>query len=82
MIVILARAKAAEHSAAAAKWKADGYAGPGPFEKRHGEPTLAGLVDAYVEECRARGICAASVAHTESKLRQWGSWLRSRRPRS
>jgi len=39
------------------------------------------LVDAYVEECRARGICAASVAHTESKLRHWGSWLKGRRPR-
>lgn len=39
------------------------------------------LVDAYIEECRARGICPASVAHTESKLRQWGGWLRSRRPR-
>jgi site-specific recombinase XerD len=39
------------------------------------------LVDGYVDECRARGICPASVAHTESKLRQWGSWLKSRRPR-
>ena len=35
------------------------------------------LVD-DVDECRARGICPASVAHTESKLRQWGSWLKSR----
>jgi site-specific recombinase XerD len=39
------------------------------------------LVDAYIDEYRARGICAASVAHTESKLRHWGSWLKSRRPR-
>ena len=39
------------------------------------------LVDAYIEEYRARGVCAGSVAHTESKLRQWGCWLKSRRPR-
>jgi site-specific recombinase XerD len=39
------------------------------------------LVDAYVEECRARGICEATVAHTESKLRDWGGWLKGRRPR-
>jgi site-specific recombinase XerD len=38
-------------------------------------------VDAYIEEYRARGICPATVAHTESKLRHWGSWMRSRRPR-
>jgi site-specific recombinase XerD len=39
------------------------------------------LVDGYVEECQARGICAASLAHTQSRLRHWGSWLKSRRPR-
>lgn len=39
------------------------------------------LVEAYLEEYRARGICAATVAHTESKLRAWGGWLKSRRPR-
>jgi site-specific recombinase XerD len=39
------------------------------------------LVDAYIEEYRARGICEGSVAHTESKLRKWGTWLKTRRPR-
>jgi site-specific recombinase XerD len=39
------------------------------------------LVDTYIEECRARGVCPASVAHTESQLRRWGSWLKGRRPR-
>ena len=39
------------------------------------------LVDGYIEEYRARGICLATVAHTESKLRHWGSWLKGRRPR-
>ena len=39
------------------------------------------LVDAYVEEYRARGICPASVARMESRLRDWGSWLKGRRPR-
>jgi len=39
------------------------------------------LVDAYIEEYAARGICTASVAHTEARLRQWGSWLKGRRPR-
>jgi len=38
------------------------------------------LVDAYIEEYAARGICTASVAHTEARLRQWGSWLKGRRP--
>jgi site-specific recombinase XerD len=39
------------------------------------------LVDAYIEEYQARGICEASVAHAESKLRKWGDWLKARRPR-
>jgi site-specific recombinase XerD len=39
------------------------------------------LVDTYIEEYRARGICEATVAHTESRLRGWGNWLKSRRPR-
>lgn len=39
------------------------------------------LVDGYIEEYRARGICAASVAHAESRLRHWGNWLKGRRPR-
>jgi site-specific recombinase XerD len=39
------------------------------------------LVDAYLEEYRARGICETTQAHTESRLRHWGSWLKGRRPR-
>ena len=39
------------------------------------------LVDGYIEEYRGRGICEATVAHTESRLRQWGNWLKGRRPR-
>lgn len=39
------------------------------------------MVEAYLEEYRVRGICEATVAHTESRLRDWGSWLKSRRPR-
>jgi len=39
------------------------------------------LVDAYIEEYRARGICAATVAHTAARLMRWGSWMKSRRPR-
>jgi site-specific recombinase XerD len=38
-------------------------------------------VEAYLGEYRARGICEATVAHTDSRLRDWGSWLKSRRPR-
>jgi len=39
------------------------------------------LVDAYVQEYRARGICEATVAHTAARLARWGSWMKSRRPR-
>lgn len=39
------------------------------------------LVDAYVEEYRARGINPATVAHTASALDRWGRWLKQRRPR-
>ena len=39
------------------------------------------LVESYLEEYRARGVCEASVAHTASRLADWGCWLKSRRPR-
>ena len=39
------------------------------------------LVDNYIEEYRARGVSAASVAYTESRLSRWGQWLKRRRPR-
>lgn len=39
------------------------------------------LVETYVEGYRARGVCEATVAHTESRLMHWGNWLKSRRPR-
>lgn len=39
------------------------------------------LVDGYMEEYRARGICEATVAHTAARLARWGGWMKSRRPR-
>ena len=39
------------------------------------------LVDAYIEEYRARGIGAATINHTGARLDRWGSWLKQRRPR-
>ena len=39
------------------------------------------LVEAYMEEYRARGTCEATVAHTAARLMRWGTWLKSRRPR-
>ncbi|MFZ0553517.1 MAG: tyrosine-type recombinase/integrase [Steroidobacteraceae bacterium] len=39
------------------------------------------LVEGYLEEYRARGICQATVAHTGARLADWGCWLKSRRPR-
>lgn len=39
------------------------------------------FVDGYIEECQARGISEAVVAHSDSRLRHWGSWLKGRRPR-
>ncbi len=43
-----ARQKAAEFNAKFSRWKADGYRGPGPFEKKR-DPTLGGLADDYIE---------------------------------
>lgn len=39
------------------------------------------LLDTYMDEYRARGICPATVAATESRLHRWGWWLKKRRPR-
>jgi len=39
------------------------------------------LLDAYVEEYRARGVCSQSVACTHARLDRWGRWLKGRRPR-
>ncbi len=38
------------------------------------------MVDAY-RGVPGGGVCEASVAHAESKLRKWGDWLKARRPR-
>ena len=39
------------------------------------------LVEGYLEEYRARGICQATVARQPARLADWGCWLKSRRPR-
>jgi hypothetical protein len=39
------------------------------------------LQDSYLEEYRARGLSAQTVACTESRLDRWGRWLKKRRPR-
>ncbi len=39
------------------------------------------LVDQYIDEYRARGVCQERVAATESRLHRWGYWLKKRRPR-
>lgn len=39
------------------------------------------LLDAYMDEYRARGTCEATVAHTAARLTRWGSWMKSRRPK-
>lgn len=39
------------------------------------------LVDSYIEQYRARGICEATVLTTAARLTRWGSWMKSRRPR-
>jgi site-specific recombinase XerD len=38
-------------------------------------------VDSYIDEYRARGISAESVAMTAGRLERWGRWLKQRRPR-
>lgn len=39
------------------------------------------LLDAYVEEYRARGVSRGSVTYTQARLDRWGRWLKGRRPR-
>ena len=39
------------------------------------------LVDSYIEEYGARGVCAESVAMNTARLDRWGRWLKARRPR-
>jgi len=39
------------------------------------------LLDNYIEECRARGICEETVGNVMRELSRWGRWLHSRRPR-
>lgn len=39
------------------------------------------LLDAYVEEYRARGVSRESVTYTQARLDRWGRWLKRRRPR-
>jgi integrase/recombinase XerC len=39
------------------------------------------LMDSYIEEYRARGVCAESVAMNAARLERWGRWLKARRPR-
>jgi len=39
------------------------------------------LVDAYIEEYRARGVSTTSVGYTLGRLDRWGRWLKHRRPR-
>lgn len=39
------------------------------------------LLDSYIEEYRARGVSAESVAMNTARLERWGLWLKARRPR-
>ena len=39
------------------------------------------LVERYLEEYRARGVSAESVAYTQARLDRWGRWLKRRHPR-
>ena len=39
------------------------------------------LLDAYIEEYRARGVSAESVRMNAARLERWGAWLKQRRPR-
>lgn len=40
------------------------------------------LVDAYIEEYRARGFSAQTVEYTNARLERWGQWLKRQRPRA
>jgi integrase/recombinase XerC len=39
------------------------------------------LLDAYIDEYRARGVSAESVRMNSARLERWGCWLKQRRPR-
>jgi integrase/recombinase XerC len=39
------------------------------------------LVDAYIEECAARGLAASYVQIMQRELERWGNWLKRRRPK-
>ncbi len=39
------------------------------------------LVELYLEEYAARGVCAETVRHVQRELDRWGAWLKHRRPR-
>lgn len=39
------------------------------------------LVDAYVEECRVRGLSPGTLVKRRAELERWGGWLKRRRPR-
>jgi integrase/recombinase XerC len=39
------------------------------------------LVDAYLAECRARGLAEVTMAGLERVLDDWGTWMKRRRPR-
>jgi len=38
------------------------------------------LLDGYIEEYRARGVCAESVKMSSARLERWGCWLKQRHP--
>lgn len=40
-----------------------------------------GLVDAYLEEYVARGVCTAMADNVRRELERWGNWMKRRRPR-
>ena len=40
-----------------------------------------GLVDVYLEEYVARGVCTAMADNVRRELERWGNWMKRRRPR-
>ena len=39
------------------------------------------LLDSYIEEYAARGVCKESVGMNRARIERWGRWLKARRPR-
>jgi len=39
------------------------------------------LLDSYIEEYAARGVCKESVVMNTARIERWGRWLKARRPR-